>query len=310
MTPAVAAPILIEAEPFAALPPALHRGNRRSRWAEAVLGVEHVDSFLEGPCFGRDGTLYVSDLAHGRILTISPEGTVSVLVEIDGEPNGLAVHREGTLWMADYRRGIVALDPRTARWHVVVDRYRFEGLRGVSDLVFGADGTLYFSDQGKSDLANPDGRVFRYRDDDGLTLLMDGIASPNGMALSPNGDVLYVAVTRANSVYRIPLRSDGRVGKIGVHLHLSGGSGGPDGLAVDALGGLAVAHYGLGRVWLFDALGLPTGTVCVPQGLGTTNIAYGGPDGCSLFITESSSSAVVRAQVPVPGLRLFSHAAD
>jgi gluconolactonase len=60
-------------------------------------------------------------------------------------------------------------------------------------------------------------------------------------------------------------------------------------------------------VWLFDGLGLPAGVVCVPQGLGTTNIAYGGPHGCTLFITESSSSAVMCAQVPVPGLRLFSH---
>jgi gluconolactonase len=302
-----APPILAEAEPFATLPPTLRRGDRRSQWAEAVLGVEHVDSFLEGPCFGRDGTLYVSDLAHGRILTISPQGAVSVLAETDGEPNGLAMHRDGTLWVADYRRGIVAFDPETSRRRVVVDRYRFEALLGVSDLVFGADGALYFSDQGQSDLANPDGRVFRYREGEGLTLLMDGIASPNGMALSPAGDVLYVAVTRANSVYRIPLRSDGSVGKIGVHLHLSGGSGGPDGLAVDALGGLAVAHYGLGRVWLFDALGLPTATVHVPQGLGTTNVAYGGPDGCTLFITEASSSVVVRAQVAVPGLGLFSH---
>src|SRR5258708_38471818 len=146
MTSAPAAtPVPIEAEPFAALPPGLRRGDRSSRWAEAVLGIEHVDSFLEGPCFGRDGTLYVSDLAHGRILTISQEGAVSVLVETDGAPNGLAVHRDGNLWVADYRRGIVALDPKTGRYRVVVDRYRFEALRGVSDLVFGADGTLYFA---------------------------------------------------------------------------------------------------------------------------------------------------------------------
>ena len=99
----------------------------------------------------------------------------------------------------------------------------------------------------------------------------------------------------------------GRVGKIGVHLHLSGGSGGPDGLAVAADGGLAVAHYGLGRVWLFDALGLPAGWVEVPQGTGTTNVAFGGPDGRTLFVTEASSASVVAARLPAPGLRLFSH---
>jgi gluconolactonase len=306
--PAGTGPEVFQTQPFAALPAALRRGDRPSEWADAVLGVSHVDSFLEGPCFTRDGTLYVSDLAHGRIFAISPGGEIGVLLETGGEPNGMAVHRDGTLWVADYRHGVLAIDPATRDVRVVVDRYRFEALHGVSDLVFGSDGTLYFSDQGQSDLAHPTGRVFRYRAGEGLSLLMQSIASPNGMALSPAGDVLYVAATRANSVYRIPLRPDGRVGKIGVHLHLSGGSGGPDGLAVDVDGGLAVAHYGLGRVWLFDALGLPDGWVDVPQGLGTTNVAYGGPDGRSLYITEASSSTIVCARVSRPGLRLFSHA--
>jgi gluconolactonase len=302
-----AAQQVLVSEPFAALPIKLRRGHHPSPWAEAVLGQSQVDSFLEGPCFARDGTLYVSDLAHGRILSVSPEGRFGTLVEFDGVPNGMAVHRDGSLWVADYASGILAIDPVLGDIRVIVDRYRFEALRGVSDLVFAQDGTLYFSDQGQSDLANQTGRVFRYRQEDGLTLLLDGVASPNGLALSAAQDVLYVAVTRANSVYRIPLRPDGRVGKIGVHLHLSGGSGGPDGLASDADGGLAVAHYGLGRVWLFDALGRPEGWVDVPQGLGTTNVAYGGPDGRTLFITEASSSTIVCARAPRPGLDLFSH---
>ena len=300
--------VAFRAEQFATLPAMLRQGDRPSEWADAVLGVSHVDSFLEGPCFARDGMLYVSDLAHGRIFAISPGGDVSVLLETDGEPNGMAIHRDGTLWVADYRHGIVAIDPATRKSRVVVDRYRYEALHGASDMVFGADGTLYFTDQGQSDLAHPTGRVFRYRAGEGLTVLMQGIASPNGIALSPAGDVLYVAVTRANSVYRIPLRADGRVGKVGVHLHLSGGSGGPDGLAADVEGGLAVAHFGLGRVWLYDALGQPDGWVDVPQGPGTTNVAYGGPDGRTLYVTEASSSTVVRIRVKRPGLRLFSHA--
>ena len=109
-----------------------------------------------------------------------------------------------------------------------------------------------------------------------LEVLLEGIASPNGVALTPAEDTLYVAVTRANAVYRVPLRPDGSVGKVGVHLYLSGGTGGPDGLAVDRLGRLAVAHYGLGRVWLYDRRGLPVGYIDTPAGEGTTNVAYGG----------------------------------
>jgi gluconolactonase len=136
---------------------------------------------------------------------------------------------------------------------------------------------------------------------------MDGIPSPNGMAIDPAGSTLYVCVTRGSCLYRVPIRDDGRVGKVGVHLNLSGGTGGPDGLAVDARGGLAIAHYGLGRVWLFDKHGLPGGHVVVPQGSGTTSLAYGPDDGL-LYITESESASVVVAEAAEPGLSLFSHA--
>jgi gluconolactonase len=115
------------------------------------------------------------------------------------------------------------------------------------------------------------------------------------VALTPAEDTLYVAVTRANAVYRVPLRPDGSLGKAGVHLHLCGGSGGPDGLAVSPDGELAVAHFGLGRVWLFDRRGLAAGHVDVSTGDGITNVVFGGPDGRSLFITDASSGSIVIA---------------
>ncbi|MGC0367386.1 gluconolactonase [Rhodococcus sp. 27YEA15] len=304
---AVPGPWNVIAEVYAQVPESLRREHRPSPWADAVLGTASVGSFLEGPCFATDGTMYMSDLAHGRILQVSTGGEMSVLCEYDGEPNGLAIHRDGLIYIADYGRGILTLDPKTGAISKVVDRYRFENLRGVSDLVFGPDGALYFSDQGQSDLAHPFGRVFRFRAAEGLHLLMDGIASPNGLALSPAADMLYVAVTRANAVYRIPLRPDGKVGKIGVHLHLSGGSGGPDGMAIDAAGGLAVAHYGLGRVCVFDELGLPAGVVHVPAGLGTTNVVYGGPNRDTVFVTEAETGTIASASIPRRGATLYSH---
>jgi gluconolactonase len=87
---------------------------------------------------------------------------------------------------------------------------------------------------------------------------------------------------------------------------LSGGVG-PDGLAVDADGNLAVAHVGLGSVWLFSALGEPMLRVRSCEGLHTTNVAYGGVDGCTLFITESASGNILMARMPVAGRPMFSH---
>jgi gluconolactonase len=96
------------------------------------------------------------------------------------------------------------------------------------------------------------------------------------------------------------------VTKVGLFIQLSGGLG-PDGLALDASGGLAVAHAGLGTVWLFDAFGEPSLRIRTPGGVLSTNIAYGGVDNRDLFITESASARIFRVRAPVAGKPLLSH---
>jgi gluconolactonase len=289
----------------ATLPAGWQRDDRRSAWAADLLGTDRVGSFLEGPCVAPDGGLYVSDLAHGRIFHVGPDGAFRTVLDYDGQPNGLALHADGRLFVADYRLGLLALDLASGDLRSLASGYRTEPFRGLSDLVFGPDGTLYFSDQGQSDLRFPTGRLFRWAPGSGPHLLMDSIASPNGVALSPDGRVLYVAVTRANSVYGLTLRADGSVGKVGVYLQLSGGHGGPDGLACDAAGGLAVARYGLGAVQIFDPQGQPRLTIRSPAGAGTTSAAFGGPDGRTLFVTEAETASVLSAPVDEPGLPLY-----
>jgi gluconolactonase len=289
----------------ATVPAGWQRADQHSDWAVAVLGIDRVGSFLEGPCAAPDGGLYLSDLAHGRIFHVGPDGTFTTVLDYDGQPNGLALHADGRLFIADYQLGLLALAPRSGDLQPLARGYRMEPFRGLSDLVFGPDGALYLSDQGQSDLRYPTGRVFRWSAQAGPQLLMDAIPSPNGLALSPDGRVLYVAVTRANSVYRVPLRGDGSVGKVGIYLQLSGGHGGPDGMACDAAGGLAVARYGLGAVDLFDARGQPAASIRSPAGDGTTNAAFGGRDGRTLFITEAESGSLLSAPVDAPGLRLY-----
>jgi gluconolactonase len=279
---------------YARVPPELRRDDRHCPWAEAVLGQQRIGSFLEGPCFTPDGTLYASDLAHGRILRAGPGGRLDEYLDYGGAPNGMAALGDGSLVVADYERGLLKVGP-DLEITTLASRFRHEPFLGLSDLVVAGDGTVYLTDQGQSDLRRPVGRVFRWRPGSGLELLLEGIASPNGVALTPAEDTLYVAVTRANAVYRVPLRPDGSLGKAGVHLHLCGGSGGPDGLAVSPDGELAVAHFGLGRVWLFDRRGLAAGHVDVSTGDGITNVVFGGPDGRSLFITDASSGSIVIA---------------
>jgi len=118
--------------------------------------------------------------------------------------------------------------------------------------------------------------------------------------LSPDESVLYVAVTRANAIWRVPLMKDGTVAKVGTFIQLSGG-GGPDGITIDKQGNLVVAHIGLGVVWQFSARGEPLLRINSCAGAHTTNMVYGGADRRRLFITESETGTILQCEMPVPG---------
>ena len=141
-----------------------------------------------------------------------------------------------------------------------------------------------------------------------LTCLIDTVPSPNGIVVSPDGAVVFVAVTRANQVWRIPLQADGGVTKASVFSHLHGGPGGPDGLALDAAGGLLVCHAGFGCVWRLSNLAEPLERIVAPAGTFTTNLAFGGPENRTLHVVESDTGTILAAEMDVPGLLLFSHA--
>jgi gluconolactonase len=300
------APPTIETRVFARIPDRYRIHGRSSNWINIHRGGNPTDCFLEGPSFDRARNLYVVDVAWGRIFRISPTGDISIVTEYDGEPNGLKIHRDGRIFIADHRLGILTLDPDSGTVSSILDRTQIPDFKGPNDLVFTENGDLYFTDQGLTGWHDPTGRVYRLRADGRLDAVIEHIPSPNGIAISHDQRTLYVNVTRDNAVWRAPLNKHGIAFKVGAFLRLSGGLG-PDGLALDEQGGLAVAHLGLGSVWLFNALGEPTARIRSCAGLATTNIAFGGRDRRQLYITESDSGQVLVADLPVAGLPLFSH---
>src|SRR5882724_2443048 len=301
-----AAPQRIETRVFARLPDELRVKGRRSGWAFGKAS-DHLHSFLEGPSFDRAGNLYVVDIPYGRILRVTPEAKWSVVAEYDGWPNGLAIHRDGRIFIADHKRGIMALDVKSGRVEPVIESVRREGFKGTNDLTFATNGDLYFTDQGQTGLQDPTGRVFRLRANGDVDCLIDKVPSPNGLVLSRDEKTLFLAVTRANAVWRLPLHPDGTTSKVGAFINMSGGSG-PDGMALADDGSLVVAHVGLGSVWIFDRLGEPRYRLVSCEDLSVTNVAFGGAGNRTLFITESDSGTILAADVGIAGRALYSHA--
>jgi len=289
----------IETEVFAEIPARLRKSGTPPERLAAGKSSTPMGSFLEGPAFDREGNLYVVDLAWGRIFKVRPDGEFELVAEYDGEPNGLAIHKDGRIFIADHKQGILCL--RDGRISPVVSRYHQQRFKGPNDLMFDSRGNLYFTDQGVTDLADPTGCVYRYGADGKLERLANNLPSPNGIVV--DGNMVYVAVTRANAVWRLPLTPEGLVVRMGVFLHLSGGRG-PDGMALDDSGGLAVAHIDRGVVWIHSHHGEALYRV---QSCGSdmvTNLAY---QGSTIYITDSGSGSILRAKVPVPGRTLFSH---
>lgn len=292
-----AAPPRKKLEVFATVPERFHVRGRTSPWVNVQLHGAATPAFLEGPSFDAHGNLWLVDIPYGRLFKIDPQGRMDCLLEYDGEPNGLVFHPDGRAFIADNKNGLMVFDPATGKVEPYLERALVQRFKGLNDLTFASNGDLYFTDQGQTGLHDPTGRVYRLTADGRLDCLLSNVPSPNGLVLNLHEDILFVAVTRANAIWRVPLVRHGLVTKVGTYVQLSGG-GGPDGLALDERGGIAVCHVGLGAVWIFNEVGEPAWRLDAPEGRMTTNCAYGGPGRKQLFVTAGTHVLVANVEVP------------
>jgi gluconolactonase len=296
----------VEVKTFTSMP-GKFRKKGRTAWSDPNRGGAEVDSFLEGPSFDRDGNLYCVDIPFGRVFRIDPKGEWELVVQYDGWPNGLKIHKDGRVFIADYKRGLMLLEPKSGRVQPLRETAFSEGFKGLNDLHFADNGDLYFTDQGQTGIADPTGRVYRLRDGGALERLVDNAPSPNGITLNNRNTHVYVAITRSQQIWRLPLMPGGTLSKTGVAIQLSGGHAGPDGIEMDESDGIVVCHLGVG-VWRFDSNCLPTRLAHAgKQHRLMTNIAFGGPGRRTLYITDSLNGEIVTAEMPVAGKTMFAH---
>jgi gluconolactonase len=256
----------------------------------------------EGPVWIKDA-LYFSDFTFGpgfpsRIRKLDANGNVTTAIEDSGS-NGLAVDADGNILAATHKYKSVSRYTLDGKRSEVVGKYNGNVFNSPNDMALAADGTLYFSDPAFQRDAAPGGqdktRVYRVAKDGGVTVVDDTLKNPNGVSLSPNGDVLYVngmvgdhGVLRA---YKIvggkPQKGHDLVARLGI----------PDGMAVDCHGNIYVTEHADQRLRVFTPAGKQIATIKVDANV--TNAAFGGADGKTLFIT--GAGAVWKLDLDVTG---------
>ncbi|RVT85214.1 SMP-30/gluconolactonase/LRE family protein [Rhodobacteraceae bacterium CCMM004] len=278
------------------LPEALHHRGAPSPWAAMTRPGQPLHSFLEAPFFDAKGDLWLSDVASGRILRVTPGGDWSVEHAYEGAPHAMRPRADGTPLVADYYRGLGRLEG--GGFVPVSTGLPDRPFLGLSDMAPAPDGAIWITDSGRSSLSDPTGRLWRYAPGGALRLVLSNVPYANGVALSPDGAWVYLAATRANQVWRLAAALPAQGPPMaGVFLHLSGGLG-PDGLATNPLGWLAVAQAQAGRAYVVDALGDAVAEVRLPDGRWTTSVAFHPDDPHRLVIVEAERGALFIADLP------------
>jgi sugar lactone lactonase YvrE len=261
--------------------------------------VADID-FAEGPIFDRQGNLYfVNYLRNGTIGRKTPDGTVSVWCETGGQANGLKVDKDGSVVVADYGgKRILRVQPNGTDIEVVTDSYEGEPYLGPNDVCFDLAGNLYFSDPTGSSNENPIGRVYRVARDGSVTLLADGMAFPNGLAVSPDQSKLYVAESSPNRLMVFDLTADGRAENKRVVREWPDPT--LDGIMFDEHGRLWVARWTGGTVDVVSETGELLGSVNA-GGDKVTNLCWWET---SLYVTVSGQHSVHRLDVGCRGAEI------
>ena len=279
------------------LPRDLHHEGEPSAWAKMTRPGQPMHSFLEAAFFDEEGNLWLSDVPYGRVFRVSPAGDWTRMHQIDGEPHAMRLAPGGRRIAVDHRHGLIELTGETT--FDVLSTGRPDPFLGLSDMTYGPDNALWFTDSGRTSLSDPRGRVYRWKDGD-LRRVLDCVPYSNGIAVSPDNAWVYVAATRANQVWKFSTRlPDSGAPMVGTYLHLSGGLG-PDGLACNALGWLAVAQAQAGRAYVFDALGDLIADIRLPRGLWTTSVTFDPADPQRIFIVDAQYGGVFTCNIPTP----------
>ena len=258
----------------------------------------------EGPLWWKEGGyLLFNDIHNDRRMKYTPGQGVTLVKQGVNRANGLTRDMKGWLVSCEHDTRRVTREELDGGLTVVANSFQGRRLSRPNDVIVKSDGSIYFTDPNHNlvpphwDIQHPG--VYRVTPDLGtLTLLFDNFVGPNGLTFSPDESVLYINDIRRNHIRAFNMLPNGLPAKQTdrVFADLSGAEpGGTDGMKVDIEGNVFCG--GSGGLWILDAKGKKLGRIMHGQPA-TTNVAFGGDDWKTLYITTRSHLLAVNVNIP------------
>ena len=283
---------------------AINCQQQQAETSSSALSMESEDfvqdsvftSGVEGPAVSKSGDIYAVNYAEqGTIGKISPEGMASLFVKLPDSSigNGIRFLSDGDMVIADYtRHNILRVDMETKEVRV----WAHEPLMNQpNDLAVTSRDVIFASDPSWSQST---GQLWRVDADGSVTLLEAQMGTTNGIEVSPDEKRLYVNESVQRKVWIYDLDAEGNVSN--KRLLIEFPDHGLDGMRCDKYGNLYITRYGKGAVVVVS----PEGEVIREyrtKGKNTTNIAFGGPDGKTCYITVADRGNLETIQAEFPG---------
>lgn len=232
--------------------------------AKPYFKVSDTASSIEGPAFDRHGNLYFLDIPGGRLLRLTPERKLStVFTDSTLFPSGNAIHNDGRIFIGGIGRPpsgrILALDADGGAPQTILPA---DAGYAPNDMVFDAEGGIYFTDFRGTATTGAGGAYYLSPGDHSVRTVIPNIGMGNGVALSPDGKVLWVTEYATERLLRAELSGPGVAGRVFATYSFTGR--GPDSMRTDVDGNVYVTITQQGRVLVFNQNGVPIGQILIP----------------------------------------------
>src|SRR5699024_7443351 len=208
--------------------------------------------------------------------------------------NGIRFNSEGDMFIADYvNHNILKVDMDTRDISVFAHEPR---MNQPNDIAIGANDRLYASDPNWS---NSTGQLWRIDTDGSTTLLETDMGTTNGIEVSPDENTLYVNESEQRRVWAYDLSEEGEISN--KRLLIEFANYGMDGMRCDTAGNLYITRHGKGTILKVSPEGEVLLEIPMAGGKSTTNLAFGGPEGRTVYVTVADVGNIQSFRVEEPG---------